>query len=98
MKCTRSIRSGQAAEAEDGTEVPENVMRSIKLKLHKAEKFDEIWRSAGIATKSKARTMCTLYMHCVTVHTLYAHYTHTVSLYTLCHCAYTVQHLWKPAL
>ena len=34
--------------------VPEHVLQQIKVKLHKLDKFDEVWRSSGIASKGKA--------------------------------------------
>ena len=35
-------------------EVPSHVWGQVKVKLQKLEKFDEVWRSAGIAVKEKA--------------------------------------------
>ena len=35
-------------------EVPTAVLDQIKLKVKKLDKFDEVWRSSGIATKQKA--------------------------------------------
>jgi hypothetical protein len=41
------------AEAER-VEVPYVILEQIKVKVKKLEKFDEVWRSAGIATKHKS--------------------------------------------
>jgi len=43
-----------AAHDDHEPDVPRTVLRQIKLKLQKLEKFDELWRSSGIATKNKA--------------------------------------------
>ena len=44
----------QALEARrSAVELPEEVLGQIKVKVKKLERFDELWRSSGIATKHK---------------------------------------------
>lgn len=45
---------GEATEGGGAEEVPLLVLSQIKVKIKKLERFDELWRSAGIATKHKA--------------------------------------------
>ena len=42
-----------SVEAKQQLQVPEHMLNAIKLKLQKLERLDELWRSAGIASKTK---------------------------------------------
>ena len=44
----------EAEENEAAAEVPAAVLAQVKVKVKKLEKFDELWRSSGIAVKHKA--------------------------------------------
>ena len=42
-----------SVEAKQQLQVPQHMLNAIKLKLQKLERLDELWRSAGIASKAK---------------------------------------------
>jgi len=47
------LDESEAIEAEETPQVPMEALSMVKVKVKKLEKFDEVWKSSGIATKHK---------------------------------------------
>lgn len=49
----RELVDSEETSEREGEVLPSWLLRQIKCKVQKLEKFDEVWRSAGIASKQK---------------------------------------------